>query len=109
MFKGIRPVETDGTNAQAVWEQMAAKLVMIPEVRKELSHLGAITVDFNKLRSLALTKSLGSITVEGNTVKGQKEGIYRGSEDLGNTFYTEWVKQNMPDTATWHNDEHKGV
>ena len=27
---------------------------------------------------------------------------------MGNAVYAEWMRQNMPDTATWHNDKHKG-
>ena len=108
VFRNVEKVTMTGENAKEAWTQMAIQPESTPDLRKELSHLGALSVDISRLRALALTKTLGTITVEGNTVIGQGVAIFRGSEDMGNVFYAEWLRRNIPDTATWHNDEHKG-
>ena len=34
--------------------------------------------------------------------------IYKGTKDLGNAFYADWVTGNLKDIAVWHNDQKKG-
>ena len=54
VFKHIEAVTPEGDNAQRTWTKMAEERAKKPELRKELSHLGAVSVSIQELRALAL-------------------------------------------------------
>ena len=87
---------------------MAEALVKEPCIKKELSHLGAVSVTAAELRTLALTKKRRGITIEANTNE-RNVVIFRCSKDLGNAFYADWVNHNLPNIGEWHNADAKGI
>ena len=105
LFKKIEPIQKGGDNAEEVWTKMAKILTEQPAIRKELSHLGAVTMTAAELRATALTKKLKSIRVE--AMMSDNAMIYRGTKDLGNAFYADWVIGNFQNIAAWHNEEKK--
>ena len=48
---------------------------------------------------------LKSIRVE--AMMSDNTMIYRGTKDLGNAFYADWVIGNLKNIAVWHNEEKK--
>ena len=66
---------------------MAKVLAEQPTIRKELSHLGAVTVTAADLRATALARELECIRVE--AMRNQGTMIYRGTKDMGNAFYAD--------------------
>ena len=59
-----------------------------------------------ELRATALGHKLKSIRVE--AMKNGSTMINRGTKDLGNAFYADWVIGYQKGVAVWHNEEKKG-
>ena len=58
IFKKIEPIKKGGENAEEIWTRFAKILAEQPAIRKELSHLGAVSMDVAELRVAALSNKL---------------------------------------------------
>ena len=85
---------------------MVKVLEGMPELRREISYIGAVTLTKSELRVEALQKILNTVAVEALTSK--KGLIFKGTKVLRNALYADWIETNLKNVAPWHNNEKKG-
>ena len=90
--KGGGNAATDGTDL--CWDPSNKE--------RDLTHWGSHHDDARTQRC-STEEKLNTIEVEAMKTEGIV--IYRGTKDLGNAFYADWVMGNLKDVVIWHNTE----